>query len=181
MHRDPILSRQISGSVHNKTAWYLVRSIYIGRSDTGVLANTEHFSAWKKELYRDPRGRRSRASKSRDLGRLMAAFGRLVPGAWPGWHSARGGVCGPPQRLIWTPHELAPGGEGGGRARASASRELEGRGVPVISTTPYGDVHPPHQATCTCPLPLYGVLRSCARHTKVSMTLGLCIVKGLPR
>ena len=34
----------------------------VARSDTGVLANTEHFSAWKREFY-IPRGRRSQCKE----------------------------------------------------------------------------------------------------------------------
>ena len=55
----------------------------------GVSAYGTFLSVKKRVL--DPRGRRSRASKSRDLGRFMAAFGRRVAGAWPRWHSAKAG------------------------------------------------------------------------------------------
>ena len=52
--------------------------VLLARSDTGMLANTEHFSAWKKELY-IPGADDPSARKSRDLGGFMVPLAALCP------------------------------------------------------------------------------------------------------
>ena len=57
---------------------YQAHTVLVARSDTGVLANTEHFSAWKKEFY-IPGADDPRARKSRDLGAFMVPLAALCP------------------------------------------------------------------------------------------------------
>ena len=47
------------------------------------------FLSVEKEFY--SHGQTSKGKQKLGLGRFMAAFGRLVPGAWPGWHSSKVG------------------------------------------------------------------------------------------